>query len=46
MLAKAVPHRKDVTKLISIGRQGREDLEKLLQTEQAPPQPAPGEDAW
>jgi voltage-gated potassium channel Kch len=46
LLAQAAPHRKDVKKLISIGRQGREDLEKLLHTEQAPPQPAPGEDAW
>ena len=46
LLAKSVPHRQDVKQLISLGRQGRDDLEKLLQAEQAPPQPAPGEDAW
>ena len=46
LLAKAAPHRKDVKKLISIGRQGRADLDKLLQSEQTPAQPAPGEDAW
>jgi glutathione-regulated potassium-efflux system protein KefB len=46
MLAKSAPHRKDVKQLISIGRQGRDDLEKLLQTEQSPARPAPGEDAW
>jgi glutathione-regulated potassium-efflux system protein KefB len=46
LLARAAPHRKDVKTLITIGRQGRDDLEKLLHTEQAPPEPAPGEDAW
>jgi len=46
LLAKAAPHRDDVKKLITIGRQGRADLEKLLQNEQQAPQPAPGEDAW
>ena len=46
MLAKAAPHRGDVKKLITIGRQGRADLEKLLHNEQQAPVPAPGEDAW
>ena len=46
LLAQAAPHRGDVKKLITIGRQGRADLEKLLQKEQQAPQPAPGEDAW
>ncbi len=46
LLAQAAPHRGDVKKLITIGRQGRADLEKLLQNEQQAPQPAPGEDAW
>ena len=46
MLARSAPHRGDVKKLISIGRQGSADLEKLLQTEQRAPVPAPGEDAW
>ena len=46
MLAKAAPHRGDVKKLITIGRQGRADLEKLLHNEQQAAVPAPGEDAW
>ena len=46
MLAKAAPHRGDVKKLISIGRQGTADLEKLLQNEMQVALPAPGEDAW
>ncbi len=46
LLSQAAPHRDDVKKLITIGRQGRADLEKLLQNEQQAPQPAPGEDAW
>ncbi len=46
MLAMSAPHRGDVNKLISLGRQGRDDLEKLLSNEQQGPVPAPGEDAW
>ena len=46
LLADSAPHRGDVKKLISIGRQGRADLEKLLNNERQAPQPAPGEDAW
>jgi glutathione-regulated potassium-efflux system protein KefB len=46
LLADSAPHRGDVKELVSIGRQGRADLEKLLQNEQKAPIPAPGEDAW
>ena len=46
ILAQAAPHRGDVKKLISLGRQNRADLEKLLQNEQQAAVPAPGEDAW
>src|SRR6185369_2675702 len=46
MLERSAPHRGDVKKLISIGRQGTADLEKLLQNEQQAALPAPGEDAW
>jgi len=41
MLARSAPHRKDIKQLISIGEQGRADLEKLLQNEiELPPEPA------
>ncbi len=46
LLADSAPHRGDVKKLITLGRQGRDDLEKLLQNEQQAAVPAPGEDAW
>ncbi len=46
MLNQAAPHRDDVKQLITLGRQGRADLEKLLQKERPAALPAPGEDAW